>query len=128
MKLLLCLSAVSILLLLGCQDILLNTGESNNRQVFVTMARHQINPSAVVIEPGTTVTWVNSDGITHALESRLFTSPEIRGNANWSFVFRREGSYNVHSSILPTMEGLVIVRHSDGRINFTDTKPISGSQ
>jgi plastocyanin len=67
------------------------------------------------VKAGTTVTWTNNDGATHAIASdtgdpAAFSSDPISSGATYSFTFTQPGTYAYHCSIHPSMKGTVIVQ------------------
>lgn len=95
--------------------------------LFVVPGEEDKLEAVVVIEPGTTVTWINEDYLTHTvtygdpstpIRQRLFdSSGQAQGNyremvpgESWSFTFTREGEYPFYCIPHPWMVGKVIVK------------------
>jgi plastocyanin len=81
----------------------------------VTIKNFAFDPSTLTMKAGTTVTWVNNDGASHALASdagspEAFSSSSLSTGASFTFTFTRPGTYNYHCSIHPSMTGTIIVQ------------------
>jgi plastocyanin len=70
---------------------------------------------AIEVRAGTTVTWVNGDGVGHTITSGGDDTPDGRFDADipaggtFSFTFEEAGEYPYFCDIHPTMTGLVVV-------------------
>lgn len=69
-------------------------------------------PAALVVKPGTTVTWVNGDDIPHTVRAKdgAFKSKVLDSNDRFTFTFAKAGEYTYFCSLHPHMTGKVIVR------------------
>ena len=69
-------------------------------------------PSEITVAPGTTVTWVNNEEMSHTVVdlNRGFRSKTLVKDASFSFTFATPGDYNYLCSIHPNMKGKVIVK------------------
>jgi plastocyanin len=71
-------------------------------------------PDALVVAPGTKVTWTNRDDIPHtvtdAAGQRSFRSAALDTGDDFSHVFDTPGTYHYFCSLHPHMQGTVIVK------------------
>jgi plastocyanin len=69
-------------------------------------------PGDLEIAPGTTVTWRNTDSVTHTSTSNgdLWDSRSIAPGREFSFRYDTEGTFSYHCAIHPGMVGTVVVR------------------
>jgi plastocyanin len=70
------------------------------------------NPNPITVSVGTTVSWLNSDSITHtsAANNGLFTSPNVAPNSRFNFTFTTAGTFPYHCTIHPNMVGTITVQ------------------
>ena len=71
------------------------------------------SPNPLTITSGTTVTWMNSDSVTHTSSSDtsgVFNSGNIPAGGNFSFTFQTKGTVNYHCNIHPGMIGSIVVQ------------------
>jgi plastocyanin len=68
-------------------------------------------PSTITVVAGTTVTWMNQDGIAHDVfaPSAGLTSPVLNQNDGYTHAFSTPGTYHYICSIHPFMHGTVVV-------------------
>jgi plastocyanin len=81
----------------------------------VTIGNFTFGPAALVVRPGTTVTWVNGDDIPHtvvAADTKTFRSKVLDTDDRYSFTFTQAGTYAYFCSIHPHMTGKIIVKAS----------------
>ncbi|MHB8606456.1 MAG: plastocyanin/azurin family copper-binding protein [Thermoplasmatota archaeon] len=75
-----------------------NAGPTNG--TTIAMRSIAFSPAALSVRVGTTVTWVNHDGVAHTVTSDdasgPLASPSIAPGASWSFTFRSAGSFSYH--------------------------------
>jgi len=79
----------------------------------VTIGNFTFGPAALVVRPGTTVTWVNGDDIPHtvvAADTKAFKSKVLDTDGRFSFTFTQPGTYAYFCSIHPHMTGKIIVK------------------
>jgi plastocyanin len=71
-------------------------------------------PAALVVRPGTRVTWRNGDEDPHTVvaSNQAFRSGALAPNGAFSFTFTRAGEYVYFCSLHPHMVGRVVVRAS----------------
>jgi len=69
-------------------------------------------PQVIVVAPGTTVTWTNSDDDPHTVTAtdKSFHSAAMDTDESYSFTFTRPGEYAYFCSLHPHMTGKVIVK------------------
>ena len=79
----------------------------------VTIGNFTFGPAALVVAPGTTVTWTNGDDIPHTVVSddkTTFKSKVLDSGDSFSFTFEKPGTYPYFCSIHPHMTGKVVVK------------------
>ncbi len=83
----------------------------------VTIAGYAYSPSELRVSVGTTITWVNMDGVMHTV-SFGGHGDDYRGGPDsgpmyhmsvWSYTFIEPGTYEYHCDPHPYMTGTVIV-------------------
>lgn len=69
-------------------------------------------PDAVDVAVGTTVTWTNTDSISHTSTSDAagWNSGIVAPGGKFSFAFQQAGTFSYHCAIHPGMVGTVSVR------------------
>lgn len=89
------------------------TQESSGESDSVAISRMTFNPGAVRVEAGSTVTWVQRDGVPHTVtasgSSGAFNSGTMGAGQTFSHTFDKPGVYEYHCSVHPGMTGRVIV-------------------
>lgn len=87
-----------------------NSAEPSANEVWIQGST--FNPATITVAPGTRVTWVNKDGMTHTVTSdaTLFDSGNLGSNATYGFVFTSAGTYPYHCKIHTGMTGTVVVK------------------
>lgn len=80
----------------------------------VNIDNFSFTPAALIIGPGTTITWTNHDDIPHNIYStdNKFHSPVLDTDQKWSYTFKDPGTYPYYCKIHPKMTGKVIVAAS----------------
>jgi amicyanin len=78
----------------------------------VSMDHNTFIPSEITVTPGTTVTWVNKEAMSHTVvdTNKGFRSKILAKDASFSFTFATAGDYDYLCSIHPNMKGKVIVK------------------
>jgi plastocyanin len=78
----------------------------------VAMDHNTFIPGEITVVPGTTVTWVNKEGMPHTVvdTNKGFRSKTLAKDASFSFTFATAGDYDYLCSIHPNMKGRVIVK------------------
>lgn len=69
------------------------------------------SPSELNVQPGTTVTWMNTDRDSHTTTSDLpgWNSGTLSPGRQFSFTFQATGTFPYHCSFHPGMTGRVVV-------------------
>lgn len=80
--------------------------------VEVTIKDLKFAPASITIKPGDTVTWTNRDNRDHAIvaEDGSFKSGNLSSGKNFSFTFKKAGTFNYGCAYHPRMKGMVIVK------------------
>lgn len=100
-------AVVPFLLLSGCTQQPTNSGTNT-----ISIKNLVFNPSALTVTNGTTVIWINNDGVDHTViaEGGLFNSGLLGNGQNFTYTFSIPGTYNYSCSIHPNMRGTIIVQ------------------
>lgn len=89
------------------------TAFDGNNEVTVSMEGLQFRPQGIRVQPGTTVVWVNEDGVSHNVRQvqSAFLSPDVMPpGESFSFTFEEPGTYRYQCTFHhPDMNGVVIV-------------------
>ena len=85
----------------------MSTGNSNT----VSIKNMAFLPASLSVTSGTTVTWVNNDGIAHTVtaDDGTFDSGSIAPGNSFTHTFNSVVTVNYHCSIHPMMTGAVTV-------------------
>ena len=77
-----------------------------------TLGNRAFAPGELNVTAGTTVTWTNTDTVTHTSKSDAqgWDSGAIAPNGQFSFAFPAAGTFSYHCAIHPGMVGTVVVR------------------
>jgi plastocyanin len=77
-----------------------------------TLGNRAFAPAELNVTAGTTVTWTNTDTVTHTSSSDAqgWDSGAIAPNGQFSFAFPAAGTFPYHCAIHPGMVGRVVVR------------------
>ncbi len=86
------------------------TAQSGN--VAVSIAGFAFKPASLTITAGSTVTWTNSDAVTHTATSDggEFDSGDLTTNASFSHTFANKGTFTHHCAIHSNMQGTITVQ------------------
>jgi len=105
-KLAAALLAISLLLLLGCQE------RVGGRVHRVEMKASGFAPAELAAAPGDTVVWANHDIVPHTAtaERRQFDSGSVSPGAEWSLVVREPGRIPNTCTFHPTMKAVLVVK------------------
>ncbi len=84
----------------------------------VGIANNLFTPSSITVNAGSTVTWANSDAVTHTVtaDDQSFTSGLMKKTASWSKTFATPGTFAYFCEIHPEMTGTVIAKAQDGTV------------
>ena len=75
----------------------------------VDIRNSAFTPGSITIAPGDSVTWTNSDGITHTVTGSGWASGNLADGAAYTHQFNTTGNFTYHCSIHPSMTGVVHV-------------------
>jgi plastocyanin len=89
-----------------------NTSVNTNNPNTVSIKNMAFSPGQLSVTTGTTVTWVNNDGITHTVtaDDGSFNSGNITPGNSFTRTFSGIGTISYHCSIHPMMTGSVVVK------------------
>ena len=78
----------------------------------VAIQNFAFSPQAIVVAPGTTVTWINADDDPHTVTAtaKSFHSAAMDTADSYSFTFAKPGEYAYFCSLHPHMTGKVVVK------------------
>jgi plastocyanin len=78
----------------------------------VSIDNFSFGPADLTVPVGTTVTWTNKDDVPHNVVSndKLFASPVLDTDEQFSFTFKKAGTFGYYCSIHPKMTAKVIVK------------------
>ena len=78
----------------------------------IEIKAHGYGVPEVIVQAGTTVTWINHDDDPHTVTSteNVFRSPGIDTDETYSYTFTRPGTYQYFCTLHPLMTGKVVVR------------------
>ena len=76
------------------------------------LANRAFVPADLDIAAGTTVTWMNTDAVSHTSTSdgQAWNSGLLAPGRQFSFTFETAGAFKYHCAIHPGMVGTVVVR------------------
>ncbi len=66
-------------------------------------------PQNITVVSGTTVRWINEDGVPHTVNSNVFDSPVLSTGDSYDFEFIEPGTYEYICGLHPEMTGTIIV-------------------
>lgn len=117
-----------------------NFGNANLNQIAdpsssantVNIRGQSFQPATLNVPAGTTVTWINQDGMQHTVTSDiqgLFDSGAIAPGKKFSSTFPAPGNYHYHCDIHPGMKGIIVVTGTSDlqTIQPTVTRTLSSS-
>lgn len=83
-----------------------------NKEVTIAIKGFTFNPENVTVKPGTKVTWVNNDSVTHniAIDQVNVTSPDLGKDGKWSYTFNKTGTFSYYCAFHSGMKGTVTVK------------------
>src|SRR3954466_11790104 len=78
----------------------------------VQIKRSAFAPASVTINQDDSITWTNTDTISHQVVANNggFVSPILGPNKSWTHNFPRGGTFRYHDSLHPSLKGTVVVR------------------
>jgi len=77
-----------------------------------TQSTTAFGANPLTISTGTTITWVNSDGVAHTSTSdgNQWSSGSIAPGGRFNFTFQSAGRFTYHCQIHPNMIGTIVVQ------------------
>jgi plastocyanin len=84
--------------------------------IMVEMSRFLYNPDNITVTVGTTVSWVNYDGVTHTVtaDDGSFDSGNINPGQRFNHTFTKVGEFSYHDKAYPFMRGNVNIIYYTG--------------
>jgi plastocyanin len=89
------------------------------RKLVIHIKDNKYDPESLTVLPGTMVTWINDDVVTHIVKATgdskgKFTSAELVNGAQFNYDFSETtGTYEFGDPAYPDMKGAIIVRKGD---------------
>lgn len=77
----------------------------------VTIKDNTFAPETLTVKVGSTVTWVNSDTVTHSAvaDDTTFDTKVLAPGESGTYTFTKAGTYTYHCGIHPNMTGTIVV-------------------
>ena len=104
---------VAVAGLTGCDYLFGGGGPSGGRIAtdLVSIRNMSFQPADIQVTVGTTVTWQNSDGVSHTVTSDggAFASGLLKDGDSFTFTFTAAGTFTYHCAVHPSMRGSVLV-------------------
>jgi len=93
----------------GATDTTGGGGGAEERVEIVGLA---FSPETLTVPAGTTVTWVNSDSMSHTATSDddVWDSGTLASDAEFSFTLDEAGTFSYFCKIHPSMTGSIVVQ------------------
>ncbi len=115
-----------LLLALVTGSALAVAGAAPAATISVKITKSGFNPNAVTINFGDTVAWHNSDSANHQLvaDDGTFASPILRAGKDYSFTFKRAGTFRYHDALKPSLGGRVTVKGPPPSLTLGASNPI----
>jgi len=92
------------------------TMTASTKVTTIHMKNNMFVPDQLTVLPGTGITWINDDSVTHIVKATgdakgKFTSAELISGANFIYTFGKEtGTYEFADPAYPNMTGAIIVK------------------
>ena len=89
------------------------------RKLVIHIKDNKYDPESLTVLPGTMVTWINDDAVTHIVKATgdskgKFTSAELVNGAQFNYDFSEAtGTFEFGDPAYPDMKGAIIVRKGD---------------
>ena len=99
-------------------DIKIATGAGASASADCVAAKNCFDPGVLDVAPGTTVTWTNTDKLSHTITSgkvsddnagSMFDSSLVKSGKTFQFTFATAGTYDYFCTVHPWMVGQVVV-------------------
>lgn len=86
--------------------------EPGASKAMVEIKGFAFSPASIEVSAGTTVTWKNSDSVSHTAtgDAGEFDTGNIQGGGEGSYTFNTPGTYAYHCALHPSMKGTVVVK------------------
>jgi plastocyanin len=100
-----------ILFIYGCSKSYNAPPMTTGAAASVSIVNMGFSPDTLKIKAGTTVSWMNNDGMTHTVTSTtsLFNSGNLGAGVTFKYTFTATGTYPYYCVIHPGMKGVVVV-------------------
>src|SRR4051812_33080699 len=85
----------------------------------VSIRDFSFQPAEITVHIGDTVTWVNNDSETHAIQGGPMNSPDLAPGDRFSFTFQQSGDVNYICRIHTYMSGVVHVVNENATTTTT---------
>jgi plastocyanin len=109
------------------------TAGAQGKTTTVSIKNFAFNPPNATVAPGTPVTWVNNDQVSHTATANdgAFDSGTLQPGQSYSFKFDKPGTYAYHCEIHPYMTATVTVSGASASasptVNASPSASASGS-
>lgn len=92
----------------------------------VQIKRTGFVPATVTINEDDSITWTNTDTITHQVVANggSFASPILNPGKSWTRTFRSGGTFRYHDALHPTLKGTVTVRGAPPQVTLATSAPV----
>ena len=89
-----------------------DSGKDQSAKFEVNIDNFSFGPADLKVPVGAKVTWTNHDDVPHTVVStdKLFASPVLDTDQQFSYTFAKPGEYGYYCSIHPKMTAKVLVR------------------
>jgi len=115
------LAFTAFVVLIAAVSVIINhkNQQARPRVAEVRITASGFEPSTLVVEQGTKITWVNTDSRPHQVMANPYPKgsdlpnlkSEILNNAQtYSYFADRAGSFNYHDQINPTVNGTIVIQ------------------
>jgi plastocyanin len=96
----------------GATTTTAGTTTTADSSTTVTIHNLAFEPGTLTVTVGTTVTWVNNDGMAHTVtaDDGTFDSGSLAAGKTFQFTFDQVGDFTYHCSIHSTMQGTISVK------------------
>ncbi|MFI5416181.1 MAG: plastocyanin/azurin family copper-binding protein [Nitrososphaerales archaeon] len=104
-------------------DVTIVSGAGASASAACVTTNNCFSPSPLGVAPGTTVTWTNTDTVSHTITSgkmsdndsgSMFDSGLVKPTKTFQFTFANAGTFNYFCTVHPWMVGQVIVGAAAG--------------
>jgi len=99
-----CIAVVTLLIVSCKNDVVTLQNE-------IIISGLSFSPNSLTVQPGTTVTWLNNESVTHTVtsDSTLFDSGNLVKGDKFNYTFTKSGTYAYHCKYHSGMTGKIIV-------------------